>query len=33
MDRNRMLLIGSAVVIVLLIAYMMFDLSGALVPR
>ena len=33
MDRNRMLLIGSAVVLVLLIAYMMFGPSGISVPR
>lgn len=32
-DRNRMLLIGSAVVLVLVIAYMMFGLGGTLVPR
>jgi type II secretory pathway component PulM len=33
MDRNRMLLIGSAVVLVLVIAYMMFGLGGPTVPR
>jgi hypothetical protein len=32
-DRNRMLLIGSAVVPVLVIAYMMFGLGGTSVPR
>ena len=33
MERNRMLLIGSAVILVLVIAYMMFGLSGVSVPR
>jgi len=33
MDRNRMLLVGSAVVLVLLIAYMMFGPGGPSVPR
>ena len=33
MDRNRMLLIGSAVMLVLLIAYMIFGPGGVSVPR
>jgi hypothetical protein len=33
MDRNGILLIGSAVVVVLLVAYMMFGLGGTSVPR
>jgi hypothetical protein len=32
-DRNRMLLIGSALVLVVLIAYMMFGPGGVSVPR
>ena len=33
MDRNRMLLIGSAIILVLVIAYMMFGPGGPSVPR
>jgi hypothetical protein len=33
MDRNRMLLIGSALVVIILIAYMMFDAGNVSVPR
>jgi hypothetical protein len=33
MDRNRMLLIGSAIVLGLVIAYMMFGPGGPSVPR
>jgi hypothetical protein len=33
MDRNRMLLIGSAMVLVLVIAYLMFGPGGTSVPR
>jgi type II secretory pathway component PulM len=32
-DRNRMLLIGSAIILVLVIAYMMFGPGGVSVPR
>jgi hypothetical protein len=33
MDRNRMLLIGSAIALVLFIAYMMFGPGGTSLPR
>ena len=32
-DKNRMLLIGGAIVLVLVIAYMMFGTDATLVPR